>query len=151
MKSPSPRILIIDDNCDSYELMQFMLQQANAGYEITCVSASEEGLRLASAHRYDLYLLDYRMRGINGVEVCRRLRQTDAKTVIIFFTREAQESVRQEALRAGADAYLIKPDDLKQLTATVKRLLDMQKRTERRDMSANDYSANDYNASAMRD
>lgn len=149
MKSPPPRILVIDDDRDSCELMQLMLQYSNPRYEITCVTASEEGLRLAAAQRFDLYLLDCRLVGIHGIEVCRRLRQTDTQTPIMFFTGEAQESVRQEALRAGADAYLIKPDDLKQLTGTVKRLLDAQKLAERRAMSADDYSAKDYNASAM--
>jgi CheY-like chemotaxis protein len=144
MKSPPPRILVIDDNRDSCELMQVMLQYANADYEITCVITPEEGLQLAASRPFDLYLLDCRMVGIHGIEVCRRLRQTDTQTPIMFFTGEAHESVREEALRAGADAYLIKPDDLKQLTGTVKRLLGAHQLAERRDMSANG-----YNASAM--
>lgn len=133
MKSFSPRILIIDDDHDSCELMQLMLQYSNARYEITSVLTPEEGLRLAAAHPFDLYLLDCRFVGIHGVEVCRRLRQIDMETPIMFFTGEAQESVRQEALRAGADAYLIKPDDLKQLTGTAKRLLGSRQIAERRD------------------
>jgi two-component system alkaline phosphatase synthesis response regulator PhoP len=140
MKYPPTRILIIDDDRDSGELMQLMLQFSDASYEITCVLTPDEGLRLASAHRFDLYLLDCRFIGTDGVEVCRTLRQTDKETPIMFFTGEAQESVRQEALHAGADAYLIKPDDLNNLTETVKRLLGVHKLAGRRDMPANDHN-----------
>ena len=140
MKFLAPRILIIDDDRDSCELMQLMLQYSDAGYEITSVLTPEEGLQLAAARPFDLYLLDCRLDGIHGVEVCRRLRQTGTETPIMFFSGEAQERVRQEALRAGADAYLIKPDDLKQLTATVKRLLGASKLADRRDMAASEYN-----------
>jgi DNA-binding response OmpR family regulator len=140
MKSPAPRILIVDDDRDSSELMQLMLQHSDASYEITSVLSPEEGLRLASARGFDLYVLDCRFVGINGLEVCRRLRQTDSKTPIMFFTGEAQESVRQKALRAGADAYLIKPDDLKKLTGTVARLLGVHNFAEQRDMTTNNHN-----------
>jgi CheY-like chemotaxis protein len=140
MKLSPPRILIIDDDSDGCELIQLMLQYSNPDYEITSVLTPVEGLQLAAIHPFDLYLLDCRFVGIHGVEVCRRLRQTQAKTPIMFFTGEAQESVRQEALRAGADAYLIKPGDLKQLTGTVKRLLGVHQLADRHDMSAKDHS-----------
>lgn len=130
MKSLSPRILIIDDDPDSCELIQLLLGYSNADYEITSVLTSGEGLRLAATRPFDLYLLDCRLIGIHGVEVCRRLRQTDKKTPIMFFTCEAQESMRQEALRAGANDYLIKPDDLGRLTVTVKRLLGLPEFTD---------------------
>jgi DNA-binding response OmpR family regulator len=137
MESLPLRILIIDDDPDSCELMQLMLHYANPVYEVTSVLKPEEGLRLAAARPFDLYLLDCRFVGIHGVEVCRSLRRMDTEKPIMFFTGEAQESVRQEALRAGADAYLLKPDDLKALTGTVKRLLDARKLADRRNLTAN--------------
>lgn len=141
MKSLSPRILIIDDDRDSCELIQLLLGYSNADYEITSVLTSEGGLHLAAARPFDLYMLDYRLIGIHGIEVCRRLRQTDTKTPIMFFTCEAQESVRREALRAGANDYLIKPDDLGKLTVTVKRLLGVPEFIDQRDAEARDYRA----------
>lgn len=136
----SPRILIIDDDPDNCELIQLLLQYANPDYEIASVLTSEAGLQLAAARPFDLYLLDFRLMDIDGVEVCQRLRQRDAETPIMFFTGEALESARQEALRAGANAYLIKPDDLNKLTMTAQRLLGMDKLADRRDMTAHDYS-----------
>jgi two-component system, OmpR family, copper resistance phosphate regulon response regulator CusR len=123
MQPYSPRILSMDDNSDSCELIRLMLQNSNADYRITSVLTSSEALSLAAIERFDLYILDYRLKGINGIEVCHTLRRTDTDTPIIFFTAEAHGRERQEAMQAGADAYLVKPNDLKNLTETVKRLL----------------------------
>jgi DNA-binding response OmpR family regulator len=100
-----------------------MLQNSNADYRITSVLTSNEALSLAAIERFDLYILDYGLTGISGVDVCRTLRRTDTDTPIIFFTAEAHARERQEAMQAGADAYLVKPNDLKDLTETVKRSL----------------------------
>lgn len=134
MKPFSPRILIIDDDPNICELLQLMLQYSNPDYEITCVLTPEEGLSLAATQDFDLYVLDYRFRGINGIEVCRTLRQTQAETRIMFFTGEAHEHKRREAIQAGADAYLVKPNNLPNLTETVHQLLSMPEPAARRDV-----------------
>jgi OmpR-family two-component system manganese-sensing response regulator len=120
---PSPRILIIDDDHDSSQLIEFMLRHSDPGYEISSVQTAEEGLRLAASQYFDLFLLDYRLPGMSGAEVCRAIRLTDAETPILFFTGAAYERERNEAMKAGANAYLVKPDDLKKLTETVRRLI----------------------------
>jgi two-component system, OmpR family, response regulator len=127
MKPFSPRILIIDDDSTNCELIQLMLKYSNPNYEITSVLTPREGLSLAATQRFDLHVLDYRLRGITGLEVCRALRQTHADSRIMFFTGETHDHERQKAMQAGADAYLIKPDNLKNLTETAKRLLDIDK------------------------
>lgn len=119
----SPRILIVDNDTDHAELIQLWLQRSNADYDITCVMTPEEGLSLATVQHFDLYVLDYRLRGMTGPNVCRVLRRTDPDTRIMFFTGEAHARERQEAMQAGADAYLVKPDDLKNLIGTVQQLL----------------------------
>ena len=123
MQTRTPRILCVDDDDDNREMIETMLRFSDADFEFASAATPEEGLRLAAAQRFDLYLLDYRFARMTGVEVCRALRQTDAATPILFFTCEAREQERQEAMEAGADAYLIKPDDLRKLTETVKQLL----------------------------
>lgn len=119
----TPRILIIDDDCNSSELIEVMLQYSGTAYEITCVQTPEAGLRLAATQRFDLFMLDYRLPDMNGVEVCRAIRRMDANTPVMFFTGEAHAREKHEAMQAGANAYLVKPDDLKKLTGTVKRLI----------------------------
>jgi len=123
MPTLTPRILIIDDDSNSSELIELMLRYSGAAYETTSVQTPEAGLYLAATQRFDLYLLDKRLPGMSGAEVCRIIRRTDAHTPVLFFTGEAHERERQEAMQAGANAYLVKPDDLKKLTETVKRLL----------------------------
>ena len=124
MPPPTPRILIIDDDPNCSELIDLMLQYSGTEYEITCAQTPEEGLRLAATQSFDLYLLDYRLPGVSGAEVCRTIRRMDAITPVMFFTGAAHERERREAMQAGANDYLIKPDDLGKLTGTVKRLTD---------------------------
>ena len=126
MRTRTPRILCIDDDADNREMIETLLRVSNADFELESAATPEEGLRLAAAQRFDLYLLDYRLARMTGVEVCRALRQTDADTPIMFFTCEARAPERQQAMEAGANAYLVKPDDLKKLTETVKQLLGAQ-------------------------
>ncbi len=123
LQSPVSRILIIDHDTVTAELIQLMLQNSTIDCEITSVLSPDEGLRLAAAKRFDLYVLDYRLAAMTGVEVCRTLRLTDAETPIMFFTGEPNPEERQEAMAAGADDYLVKPDDIRKLTETVNRLL----------------------------
>lgn len=123
MKPLSPRILIIDDDSLNCELIQLLLQFSNPEYEITSALTPDEGLSLAATQLFDLYVLDYRLKGATGIEICRDIRLTHADARIMFFTGEAREQERQEAIKAGADAYLIKPDDLKILPETVKQLM----------------------------
>ena len=122
MPSLTPRILIIDDDPISSELIEVMLQYSDTAYDITSVQTPEEGLRLAAVQRFDLFMLDYFLPGASGTEVCRTIRQTDADTPIMFFSGAAHERERREALGAGANDYLVKPDDLNKITETVKRL-----------------------------
>lgn len=104
-----------------------MMQNSTTDCEVTSVLTPDEGLKLAAARRFDLYVLDYRLAAMTGIDVCRFLRRTDAETPIMFFTGEAHEEEREEAMKAGADAYLVKPNDISKLTETVNRLLSKRK------------------------
>jgi DNA-binding response OmpR family regulator len=119
----TPRILIVDDDPGSSELIELMLHYSNPGYQVSSVQTAEEGLELAASERFDLFLLDFRLPGMNGAELCRAIRLIDAETPVLFFTGAAYERERHEAMQAGANAYLVKPDDLKKLTETVQLLI----------------------------
>jgi DNA-binding response OmpR family regulator len=123
MPTSQLRILCIDDDEDTSELINVILKRSNADYQIKSVKTPEEALKLAATREFDLYVLDYRFPGMTGVEVCKKIRQADANTPIMFFTGEARERERQEALDACADAYLIKPIDLDKLADTARQLL----------------------------
>ncbi len=139
MKALSPRILVVDDDPNICELIQLMLLRSNPDYEIICALTSKEGLELAANQSFDLYALDYSLRGMTGIKVCRTLRQTQSETRIMFFTGESHERERQEAMQAGADAYLVKPNHLENLTETAQRLLGIDNPATTRSVPLNAY------------
>jgi OmpR-family two-component system manganese-sensing response regulator len=124
MGSSAPRILYTDNNADSLELISLMLRLADNDYEITSVLNPNEALELIESQpAFDLYILEYVLPGMSGVELCRRIRRSDATTPVLFFTAMARASDRAAALEAGANEYLVKPNDLAILTQTVRQLL----------------------------
>ncbi len=119
----SPSILYVDDNADSREVISLMLNIADDNYEVTTVDRADKAISLISGRNYDLYILDYRLPELDGIELCRRIRAFDAVTPIIFYSGAAFKAEREQAIAAGATAYLVKPNDLDNLTDTVKSLL----------------------------
>lgn len=123
MLSTNPRILCVDDDQDSCELISLMLHLADSSYQVTTVSTARKLLDLIESQSFDLFLFDYALPEMTGIELCRRIRQTDSQTPILFYSAMAREIDRNAALAAGATEYLIKPNDLEKLTETVKRVL----------------------------
>lgn len=105
-----PRVLYVEDHDDTRALVSLLLQKA--GLHVTEATNGNEALELAGSRSFDLYLLDHSCPGLTGVALCRRIRESDAATPIIFYSGRAFESEREEAISAGAQEYLIKPDDL---------------------------------------
>ncbi|MDQ3132139.1 MAG: response regulator [Acidobacteriota bacterium] len=123
MRTPSPSILYVDDNADSREVISLMLNIADDKYDVTTVDRADKAINLINGQNYDLYILDYRLPEIDGIELCRQIRKTDTVTPIIFYSGAAYKAEREQAIAAGANAYLVKPNDLDNLTDTVKLLL----------------------------
>jgi CheY-like chemotaxis protein len=126
MISSNAHILYVDDDKDSSELIKFMLHHAYGNYNVTTVPTPDEALALISQKGFDLYIVDYRFTNMTGVELCRQIRKTDEQTPILFFTGMARPADRDCAIAAGANAYLIKPNDLERLPETVNQMLDGQ-------------------------
>ncbi len=100
MYSSYRRILCVDDDTDSCEIMSLMLHDANDNYRVTTVTSSYKALSLIADEPFDLYILDYRLPEMSGIELCRLIRQTDAKTPIMFFTGMAREIDGKDAIEA---------------------------------------------------
>jgi DNA-binding response OmpR family regulator len=110
------RILLVEDYEDSRDLATHTL----TGYTLTCARNFNEGLRLARQGGFDLYILDNWLPDKSGVELCRAIREFDPQTPILFYSAAAYAKDIQEGLRAGAQAYLVKPvipDELRQAVA----------------------------------
>ena len=114
------RILCVDDHEDTPEMLKLLLSDLN--YLVHAAHNIEEAMELAKTHEFDLYVLDKRLPDGNGLELCAMLNQLTPGVPCIFYTGDAYEIHRQEAIAAGADAYVAKPE-LDVLIETVHKLL----------------------------
>ena len=116
-------ILTVEDDEDILELLKYNL--AKEGYRVTAVTSGEEGLQLARSTAPDLILLDLMLPGVDGLEVCRRLK-LDAKTrrvPIIMLTAKGEEADIVTGLELGAEDYISKPFSTRVLLARVRAVL----------------------------
>ena len=100
------RILFVEDHEDTRRLMEVFLSAE--GYEVATAGGYQEGLRLARAGGFDLILLDYRYADGTGEELCRRIRESDRETPILFFSG-VDPRWQREALSCGAQGFVLKP------------------------------------------
>jgi DNA-binding response OmpR family regulator len=112
------RILLVEDSKEGWEMAALKLRE----YELTFAYDFDQGLRLAWREDFDLYIFDDRPPDRFGVELCRVIRSFDPHTPILFCSAVAHERNIREALRSGAQAYLVKPVSLDDLEQTVARL-----------------------------
>ena len=117
------KILIVDDDLDTLRLVGLMLQRQ--GYEIVAASNGTQALNMAQSDHPDLILLDVMMPDMDGVEVTRQLRQNEhtRDVPIIMFTAKTQVEDKILGFEAGADDYLTKPTQPRELFAHVKAVL----------------------------
>lgn len=120
MSMSNCRILYVDDHEDSAEMLKLMLSSED--YEVQIAASLEEALTKAQAQQFDLYILDKRLPDGSGTDLCRKLNLVTPGVPCIFYTGDTYEIHRQEALGAGARAYVPKPD-VEALIETVHRLM----------------------------
>ena len=126
-------ILVVDDDVDVAETVARTLQRA--GYETIVAYRGLQALEMAREQHPDLVVLDIRMPGLNGIEVCRQLRDTPglSRIPVLFLSAKSEVADRLEGFEAGADDYITKPFDLRELELRVKALL---RRTRQAEASA---------------
>ncbi len=117
----STHILIIEDNLDLAKLLEMHL--ADLGHRSTLVLDGIKGLQAASETKYDLVILDIMLPGLDGLEICKRIRARDAYTPILMLTSKSSELDRVLGLELGADDYVTKPFSIKELMARIKAIL----------------------------
>lgn len=103
-----PRVLCVDDDEDSREMLSLLLKYWRI--ETKTVGTAAQALSLIQAERFDLYLLDAVLPDLDGFELCRRVRNLDPDTPILFFSGAAYEVDKKKGIEAGADDYISKPD-----------------------------------------
>jgi DNA-binding response OmpR family regulator len=115
------RILVIEDDPDISHLLEIHL--GDIAFEVEVANNGTEGLRRAASRPYSLILLDLMLPGLDGLEVCRRLRGRSSSTPILMLTAKSSELDRVLGLELGADDYLTKPFSIKELQARIKAIL----------------------------
>jgi len=103
------KILLVEDHEDTSELMVLLLQQMD--YEVATSASIAAALNLAESSNFDLFVLDSLLPDGTGTELCQRIRERDNSTPILFYSAQAYEHDKEEALSAGAQKYLVKPVD----------------------------------------
>lgn len=118
-----PRVLAIEDEPDILTVLEYNL--AREGFTVATASNGEDGVRAANREKPDIVLLDLLLPGLDGIEVCRQLKQ-DAATCnipIIMLTAKGEESDVVLGLGMGADDYVTKPFSPKELMARIRAVL----------------------------
>ena len=115
------KILVIEDERDIADLIRLHLQDLN--YIVSVARDGNTGLRKSSTGSWDLIILDLRLPGVDGLEVCRRLRQRAEYVPILMLTSKSSELDRVVGLEIGADDYVTKPFSVLELMARVKAIL----------------------------
>jgi excisionase family DNA binding protein len=114
-------VLIVDDEQEIVDLMKtFLLRQG--GYDVTTASDGISALLEVGRAKPDLLILDIMIPGVDGIEVCRRIKaDSNNRTIIIAVSGNAEHE--NDIIRAGADAFMVKPLDLERLQSEARRLL----------------------------
>jgi two-component system alkaline phosphatase synthesis response regulator PhoP len=127
MKKNTHTVLCVDDNIDTCELVRLMFE--GDGYKVVTCQDGQEAIRLIRYENFDAVVLDYLMPEIDGMDVCRAIRTFNKNVPVVFFTASARENDRVAILASGAQAFLVKPNDLNILTETVFRLVEQKEST----------------------
>lgn len=115
------KILIIEDEVKTAQSLKKGLEEYN--YQVDCAFEGEEGLRLAVANSYHLIISDIIMPNLNGVELCGMLREKKILAPLLLLTALGTIDDKVAGFEAGADDYLVKPFEFKELLARVRALL----------------------------
>jgi DNA-binding response OmpR family regulator len=116
----SRRVLVIEDDKDIARLLELHLR--DDGYSVTVVSDGKIGLQHALSESYDVIILDLILPGMDGLEVCRHIRNRPDYTPVLMLTAKSTDLDRILGLELGADDYLTKPFNVRELLARVKAL-----------------------------
>ncbi|MEY3299489.1 MAG: hypothetical protein RLZZ597_2749 [Cyanobacteriota bacterium] len=113
-------ILLVDDEVELTDPLSRLLTRE--GYQVDVATDGEMGLAMAEQGGYDLLILDWMLPGLSGLDLCRRLRSRQDPTPVLFLTAKDTLDDRVDGLDAGADDYLVKPFELRELLARVRAL-----------------------------
>ncbi|MGH7255256.1 MAG: response regulator transcription factor, partial [Nitrospirales bacterium] len=119
----APKIVVIEDREDVVRVLKTYLEPE--GFQVVAAATGEEGLRLVTREKPDVLILDLVLPGLDGLEVCRRLRRDPetAQLPILILSGKGEATDRVTGLEVGADDYVAKPFNATEMVSRVKALL----------------------------
>ena len=115
------KVLLVDDEPSIVTLLAFNLEKD--GYEVTTATDGAEGYRLAISNPFDFIILDLMLPSMDGMDICKRLRQEKFDTPIMILTAKDDELEKIIGLELGADDYMTKPFSPREVLARMKAIL----------------------------
>lgn len=143
------KILVIEDEHKIANSIKKGLEQENFAVDVTYNGTV--GFDLASSETYDVIILDRLLPGIDGIEICKKLRQNNIHVPILILTAKGQVSDKVEGLNAGADDYLTKPFAFEELLARIRALSRRPKLSTSAVLKARDLKMDTLNFDVERD
>jgi len=121
MRVPKIKVLVAEDDANLATGLKEGLDLM--GYQVSLAKTGTRALDMAKTGQYPLLVLDLNLPGMNGMDVCRSIRQSNPKLPILILTALGGIDQKIEGLKAGADDYMVKPPDLRELDARLRALL----------------------------
>lgn len=132
------KILIVEDSVDlCSSILEWLSHEQHT---VDVVHDGNDGYFRLQNYQFDVVVLDWDLPGMAGVEICRKYRSSSGSTPILMLTGKSEITNRMEGLDAGADDYLVKPFDLRELSARIRALLRRPAATLSNVLSVRDYS-----------
>lgn len=129
MSSKNKRILYVEDHEDSRLVVSTILKLH--GFNVITANTAADGLRIASSGQFDLFLIDSRLPDFSGLELCSKIRASDPRTPVVFFSALGSAADEQAAFSAGAQAYIVKPAEPVELIQVIRTALNGVPATQR--------------------
>lgn len=112
------KVLAVENNPKLLKLLTHLLEKE--GFDTVSAEGGEEALKQYEAHKPDIICLDVLMEDISGIDVCKKIRETDKRVVVLMITSKSRDVDVEAGMQAGANDYIVKPFDLKDITARMR-------------------------------
>jgi two-component system KDP operon response regulator KdpE len=121
----TPSVLLVEDQPDVRNMLAILFEEWN--YQATMVGTATEGLRQTLERRFDIIILDNWLPDLEGIDLCKQIREFDQYTPIIFFSSSAMGNEDSTAIQAGANAFVLKGHGLAPLRESMAEQLNSAK------------------------